>query len=418
MLQNMQYWALLACLLMLGYFPTKAQQAATGIRFESGLTWKAIREKAKKEKKYIFMDAYTTWCGPCKMMAKSIFPQPQVGSFFNANFINVKVQLDTTKQDDEEVRRWYQDAHDIMVKYSVRVFPTYLFFSPDGELVHRAVGASDASAFIAKAKNALSPETQYYTLLKQYNTGKRDSGFLRRLSSASAEAYDNKRMDEFINAWASTQQPLLTDNNIRFLSRFVISSTGRAFQEMLANPAAFDTVMGAGFARKSLRSVIMQEDVLPIMYGAKQPVDWSKLSASLESKYQDLGREIVSFSRVFSLQQEGNWEEFAKAAVAHMQAYGSQQSPDELNSLAWAIFQNCDDPALIEQAIEWSKQSLTAGNAAYYDTYANLLYKAGKKQEAIAAQEKAVAIAKANNDDNIDDYTATLDKMKKGEKTW
>jgi tetratricopeptide (TPR) repeat protein len=162
----------------------------------------------------------------------------------------------------------------------------------------------------------------------------------------------------------------------------------------------------------------MQEDVLPIMYGAKQPVDWSKLSASLESKYQDLGREIVSFSRVFSLQQEGNWEEFVKAAVAHMQAYGSQQSPDELNSLAWAIFQNCDDPALIEQAIEWSKQSLTAGNAAYYDTYANLLYKAGKKQEAIAAQEKAVAIAKANNDDNIDDYTATLDKMKKGEKTW
>lgn len=418
MLQNMKSGVLLAGLLMIGHFSAKAQPAATGIRFENGLTWKAIREKAKKEKKYIFMDAYTTWCGPCKMMAKSIFPQPQVGSFFNANFINVKVQLDTTKKDDEEVRRWYQDAHDIMVNYSVRVFPTYLFFSPDGELVHRAVGASDATAFIAKAKNALSPETQYYSLLKQYNGGKKDSAFLRRLTAASAEAYDNKKMGEFTNAWAKTQQPLLTDNNIRFLSRFVNSSTDRAFQEMLANPAAFDKVMGTGYARKSLRSVIMQEDVLPIIYGAKQPVDWTKLSDSLASKYKDLGKEIVSFSRIFSLQQEGNWEEFAKAAVAHMQAYGSQQSPDDLNSLAWAIFQNCDDAACIEQAIGWSKQSLTATNAAYHDTYANLLYKAGKTQEAIEAQEKTVAIAKANNDDSLDDYTATLEKMKKGEKTW
>ncbi|MCU0333701.1 MAG: DUF255 domain-containing protein [Chitinophagaceae bacterium] len=415
----MKYWALVAVLLVAApSFTLLAQPAAGGIHFETGLTWKAIREKAKKENKFIFMDAYTTWCGPCKMMAKSIFPQPQVGSFFNANFINVKVQLDTTKKDDEEVRRWYQDAHDIMVNYSVRVFPTYLFFSPNGELVHRAVGASDAAAFIGKAQNALSPETQYYSLLKKYDDGKKDSAFLRKLTAASIEAYDNKRISEFTNAWVNTQPILLTDYNIRFLSRFVNSSTDRAFREMLANPAAFDKVMGNGYSRKSLRSVIMQEDVLPIMYGPQQPINWSKLNDSLTNKYQELGKEIVSFSRIFYLQQEGNWDEFAKAAVAHMQAYGSDQSPDDLNSLAWAIFQNCNDAACIEQAIGWSKQSLTATNAAYHDTYANLLYKAGKKQEAIEAQEKTVAIAKANNDDSLDDYTATLEKMKKGEKTW
>jgi thiol:disulfide interchange protein len=65
----------------------------TGMTFEHNTTWAAIKEKAKKENKYIFMDAFTTWCGPCKMMAAKIFPLPEVGAFFNASYINVKVTM-------------------------------------------------------------------------------------------------------------------------------------------------------------------------------------------------------------------------------------------------------------------------------------------------------------------------------------
>ncbi len=52
-------------------FYTLAQQ---GMKFEHGITWKEIQAKAKAENKYIFMDAFTTWCGPCKYMAANIFP--------------------------------------------------------------------------------------------------------------------------------------------------------------------------------------------------------------------------------------------------------------------------------------------------------------------------------------------------------
>lgn len=41
------------------------------IVFEKG-TWEEVKEKAAKENKPIFVDAYTTWCGPCKWMAKNI----------------------------------------------------------------------------------------------------------------------------------------------------------------------------------------------------------------------------------------------------------------------------------------------------------------------------------------------------------
>ena len=57
-----------------------------GIQFFTG-TWDEALEKAKEENKLIFLDAYASWCGPCKRMSKSVFTDEKVGEFFNANFI-------------------------------------------------------------------------------------------------------------------------------------------------------------------------------------------------------------------------------------------------------------------------------------------------------------------------------------------
>ena len=75
-----------------------------GIHFEHGSTWKAILETAKKEKKYVFVDCFTTWCGPCKYMSATIFPKEEVGTFFNQHFISAKFQLDSTSMDGEEIK--------------------------------------------------------------------------------------------------------------------------------------------------------------------------------------------------------------------------------------------------------------------------------------------------------------------------
>lgn len=137
-------------------------QNQNGIRFETDLRWAQIKEKALKENKYIFLDGFTTWCAPCKMMAKEIFPQSSVGEFFNKNFINVAVQFDITKKDNPDVKRWYKDAAQLKKEYKINSFPTYLFFNPQGELVHSVYDASaTAEVFITKAKQALDPKIQY-----------------------------------------------------------------------------------------------------------------------------------------------------------------------------------------------------------------------------------------------------------------
>ena len=111
---------LLVCF-FLGYSLCGSTQ---GIEFKE-TNFDKILEIAKKEGKMIFLDVYTVWCGPCKMMAKDIFPLQEVGEFYNTHFISMKV--DAEKKENIFIK-----------KYNVNSFPTYLFLDENGELIYRA----------------------------------------------------------------------------------------------------------------------------------------------------------------------------------------------------------------------------------------------------------------------------------------
>lgn len=57
----------------------------------------------KKEPKKIFMDVYTTWCGPCKMLDKNTFSDKEVIEYVNKNYYAVKFNAEGTEKVD------YQD---------------------------------------------------------------------------------------------------------------------------------------------------------------------------------------------------------------------------------------------------------------------------------------------------------------------
>ena len=80
--------------LMVSAFSLQAQ----GIEFFHG-TWQEAVEEAKKQDKILFVDGFTVWCGPCKRMSANVFPNDKVGEFYNKNFINVKVDMESGDQD-------------------------------------------------------------------------------------------------------------------------------------------------------------------------------------------------------------------------------------------------------------------------------------------------------------------------------
>ena len=107
---------------------------AQGIEFLHG-TWDEAIEMAQKEDKIIFVDAYATWCGPCKRMSENVFTQAEVGSFYNSNFINLK--LDMEKGEGLKFGK----------KYPVSAYPTLYYIAPDGRVVQNIRGAQDVERF-------------------------------------------------------------------------------------------------------------------------------------------------------------------------------------------------------------------------------------------------------------------------------
>ncbi|MGL5683271.1 MAG: thioredoxin family protein [Marinifilaceae bacterium] len=128
-----------------------------GIAFEKDLTWSKVVKKAKKEKKLIFIDCYTSWCGPCKMLAKDIFTQKEVGEYFNANYINAK--YDCEKGEGITLKE----------KFKVPAYPTLVFYNPmTDEVEHRCVGAGTAEWLVGNGKLAYDKENNLATMNKRY----------------------------------------------------------------------------------------------------------------------------------------------------------------------------------------------------------------------------------------------------------
>lgn len=135
--------------LAMAFVPTDEQkeigqtvyQSETGIRFKS-MTLEKAKQVAKETDKLVFIDAYTTWCGPCKRMAATSFMEEEVGEIFNDRFVNIKIEMEKDA-DGPEVARLYK----------VRAYPTLLVINSEGKLIKQSVGFMTADQLIAFANS-------------------------------------------------------------------------------------------------------------------------------------------------------------------------------------------------------------------------------------------------------------------------
>ncbi|WP_349664850.1 thioredoxin family protein [Cellulophaga lytica] len=154
-----------------------------GINFEHGTLQQALN-KAQKENKLVFVDTYTTWCGPCKWMTKEIFPQKEVGDFFNKNFVSIKIDCENG------------EGVNIAKKYGVQAYPTLLFLNDNGNIVHTLVGGKDASNLIQGGKNALDPNKRSSNMAERYANGERDLDFVLSYVTGLDAAYNRTKSAE------------------------------------------------------------------------------------------------------------------------------------------------------------------------------------------------------------------------------
>ena len=112
---------------------------AQGIKFETG-TWSEMLAKAKTENKLVFVDVYTQWCGPCKNVAKNVFPQQKLGDVYNEQFINFQIDAESP------------EGKEFVKQYPVPGYPTFFYINGEGVVINKAVGGMDVDGFLQEAK--------------------------------------------------------------------------------------------------------------------------------------------------------------------------------------------------------------------------------------------------------------------------
>lgn len=172
------YKIIIAFLLLLAFGASiKAQNRS--IQFEHS-SWAQVMKKARQEKKMIFIDAYTSWCGPCKLMAKEVFTRDEVADYYNKHFICIKYDVEKDKT--------------IPMKnpYGISCYPTFLYLTPDGEVVHKVVGSCEPDEFIAWTKKAADPEQNLSGLEKRYRAGENNPALLKQYARVLLDAYSTE----------------------------------------------------------------------------------------------------------------------------------------------------------------------------------------------------------------------------------
>lgn len=367
--------------------------AQEGIQFEEA-NWKKILAKAEAEGQLIFVDAYASWCGPCKMMAKNVFTQSEVGEYYNRNFVNAKIDME--KGEGVGLAR----------KYNVRAYPTLLFINADGQLVHRGVGYKDAEDFIQLGEEAQDPAKQIGALQRKFEHGERGPEFLKNYALAAANAMA-PNANEIASAYLSTQEDWTGETEMQLVFQAADDPADPYFQEIVKHREAYEDLYNEQYVSGKLQRII----ALSLDEEESEASMMQKAESLFMKAYPDNPGPVYANFRM-KYYQANRPELYPKAAVDYLTQYPSEDA-NELNAIAWSFYEDVEDEAMLEEAVKWAESSV-ALNSTYYnnDTLAALYYKLGKKQKAKAAAEKAIKLAKASGQD----YSETKELLEKIER--
>lgn len=134
-------------ILSLGFMLVVLMTSVSSSKPEGGINFQHIdltqaKAEAIKTGKYIFIDCYTDWCGPCKRMAATSFMDDRVANVYNKQFINIKIEMEKDKDGPETARL-----------YKIKAYPTLLIIDGKGNLVKQAIGMQSVDGLLALAKS-------------------------------------------------------------------------------------------------------------------------------------------------------------------------------------------------------------------------------------------------------------------------
>ncbi len=440
---------------------------AQGIHFETG-NWKAVLAKAKKQNRMVYVDVYTTWCGPCKVLAQTVFPQKEAGDKYNPLFVNYRI--DAEKGEGIALKK----------KYTVSGFPTHLYIDPKTEaVVYRTLGAGDVADFNKNADVALEEAADPMTwavYTKSFTAGTRNTPFLKAYLRKAARL--DKNNDAILNAYIATlDKTNIPDSTLYFLEDNTHTIWNNAVPILEAARARLDTRDTGehyyGYAQQAERwlypsyeeaKAAKDEQKLATLVSFIQTAfpdgaeadnqtffyrkryyeeteNAAKLAAIEREEVEQMVSKNLAYYSAADAKARKNLESSIRYQLAAMTipegknidtivayniarnatGFPSIRAANTLNDAAWKTYENKKATAAeLQQGLKWSAKALEFSQpypeqwASYADTHAALLYRTGQKAEAVQLEEKALKALQTAKSKDVAAYEKTLQKMKAG----
>ncbi len=409
-------------------------------------------KQAAAEEKLVFVDFYTDWCAPCKMMSRNVFTDAGIGKYYNNNFVAVKANAEKA-------------SIALARKYNVHAYPTLLIVNSKGDIVLKKTGAMDVKKFLAFGREAVKnvqSENSLADFATKYASHKQDEDFL--LAYVEKLVANKEKAGPVIDEWLQVQQSIKERDvdMMEFLMDYKkeIILGGKAEAVFYANYDEYWDIATRA-EEKTLHN--MKRNLVSNTYAlAKAKNDkaiyelfyqgWKKLPEDLQTEepvvirmdyYQFMGQDelfkqtvvhyidsLISEKSVAEIlaEDKAEYDQIVELSEGKY-GLGREAKLEKLRvkraeSLNQIIMYRANQLVpLLQSKKEYKKiytwinfgKSLLPEDFYMYSLEANVLYKQGKTKEALAKKEGALGMI----NDRTSKYKASLErslaKMKQGE---
>ncbi len=315
----------------------------------SASDWDQVTQKAKKSGKLIFLDVYATWCGPCKYLEKNVYTDPQLGQYYNAMYVNAKMDGET------DFGATFAREHQL------EAYPTMFFLTSSADLIAKIVGVREAGPLleIGRTVKENSDKIAYYAKNFPMNT----------LSLQELQKYQailtTLGQDEKANEVGAAILPSLTEEDIlnpEYKDIILASSpdiNSKVFKVLKENKAKFEQSWSKEDLNKLFGSIFNR--TLSEAIASKDVALRDSIITELLPVYLDTPADIASGAYITKKIYFANTDQWEKYGELVNRKYDAEHKGDDtfLYSEAYEIANNYSysDDALTF-ALAWVNKAL------------------------------------------------------------
>lgn len=346
-----------------------------GIQFYNG-SWDGLLSMARSQNKPIFVEMSASWCMPCKKMQQYVFTEPDIGDFYNSNFINYIVDIDT------------EEGKKIKKRFNISSIPDLFYLKPNGEILVRETGMKNKDEMFSFAQRAIDRMQPVVARSGKKGTSRLyDKVYTLKNNNLPYERVVNRYL---FNQWWSGR--LKKQHNMNIVYEFSEDLNTKAIDYLLRHKKAFGLKYGEQAVDTKIKSIVL-----------------SNVSMAAANKNGDVFKKVKKVIRRADLPDGKNFshnidmvyyegindkEQYVKIIKKYMRKY-KEDDATVWHQKAWAILGKSKKRKDLKLAKKWIEKSVELGEQYYnLESLATVYAKLGRNRKASKAARKAIRTAR------------------------